>query len=242
MKETLYKEMYRQEQTYWWHVAKRRLVQEAIQRDVADLSRKKILDVGCGTGAMISELASLTSRVYGVDGARLSFKYCRQRGLVNIRQYDFEKGLPYPNQSFDIIVCLDVLEHVQKDQEFIGEFYRVLKKGGKLFLTVPAYQSLWTYWDEMLGHKRRYRRSNLLQILKKVGFRTQFDSYFYSFLVPVAIVFRSLKTILDNRASDFVDVPDGINRLLLLLCSLERRLFFRLNIPFGLSIFVQTKR
>lgn len=224
--------MFETEQTYWWHVAKRRLVTSFIPKG------QKILDIGCGTGAMMLDLTKNGDFVSGVDGSPESLKFSKSRGLKKVSQADFEKKLSEKNSHFDIVTCLDVLEHISNDDQLLREFHRILKPGGKVYLTVPAYQALWTYWDVMLGHKRRYRKSNLVAKIEKNGFTVVWSSYFYSFLLPVALVFRILKNTSRRQTSDFVKLPDIINNALLLLCQLERKVLNVITLPFGLSIII----
>lgn len=234
----LIEEMFRQEKTHWWHVAKRRLVEEAIKNDWFKKKNFSIFDAGCGTGALLLELRDLTTEIYGGDISSKSLRFTKNRGISNLLKIDFEKKLPYPSKKFDCVTCLDVLEHVGNDKQMLSEFYRLLKKNGRLYLTVPAYQFLWSYWDVSLGHKRRYQKSSLIRLIGKTGFQVKYSSYFYSFLLPVAIVFRIVKTVSSQKSSDFVVFPTIINQLMLFLCWLERKLMKLFPIPFGLSIFI----
>lgn len=233
--------MFSQEKKYWWHVAKRRLVQSAMNK-VTNQADSKLLDAGCGTGAMLEEISSKFRLVYGADGSPESIKFCKKRDLTNVKLVDFEKRLPYQANYFDAIVCLDVLEHVKKDSKLLSEFYRILRAGGKLYLTVPAYQFLWSYWDEILGHQRRYRKSALKLLIKNSHFKIIQSSYFYSFLIPVVLIFRPLKSFLKNRDSDFVIIPAIFNQFLLGLSFIERTLLSFITLPTGLSIFTVAEK
>lgn len=241
MKKELISEMYRLETTHWWHVAKRRLVQGRLSKDWPVTKKVKLLDAGCGTGAMLFELKDKFD-VFGADVSAESLSFCRNRKLANLRLVDFERKLPYKNNAFSVIVCLDVLEHVENDRQLLDEFHRILKKGGRLYLTVPAYQFLWTYWDEILGHKRRYRKSNLVKLFGQTNFRIVHASYFYSFLLPIVIPFRFLKSAIKNSSSDFVQLPLLVNKLMLLLCFMERKIQELVSLPFGLSIFMVAEK
>lgn len=241
MRKDLYSEMFVQEKTYWWHVAKRRLIHAAMKK-VEFSSSDKIFDAGCGTGAMLEELGEKSPFCFGADVSSRAIDFCQKKGLKNVKKINFEKRLPYPNGYFKIITCLDVLEHVSLDEQLLREFYRILAPGGRLYLTVPAYDFFWTYWDKILGHKRRYRRSFLIKLLASSGFGVKRASYFYSFLVPVVLIFRLVKSVTHNRQSDFVQIHPILNNILLGLCQLERRVLFCLPIPLGLSIFFEAKK
>lgn len=242
MDAVLYKEMLALEKTYWWHVAKRRLVQKAMSLNGNLSKHMKVLDSGCGAGAMVRELSQHTSSVFGADGSKLALEFCRRQGLKNIMLVDFEKRLPHRREYFDAVVCLDVLEHINDDRGLLKEFAYILKDGGKLYLTVPAYQFLWSYWDDTVGHKRRYRKNSLIELMESVGLKALSSTYFYSFLLPVIIVFRLVKALIKNKNTDYVSVPQPINDFLLAFCAIERKIIEMVSIPFGMSIFIVAER
>ncbi|MFN3551297.1 MAG: class I SAM-dependent methyltransferase [Endomicrobiia bacterium] len=237
MKKNLYQQMYLQEEYYWWHIAKRKLVVNFIPK-----TNCKILDVGCGTGKLMEELLQNGHLVYGIENEPTAIEFCKKRGIEKIQIFNLEENLNIDNDSFDVITCLDVLEHIEKDENLIKEFKRIVKPSGILILTVPSYMWLWSYWDEILGHKRRYNKKILFEKMQKVGFQIVKISHFYSFLLPIAIVFRVIKSIAKKRTSDFIDIPNFINKILLFLSALEREIIKRNILPFGLSIFVVAKK
>ncbi len=161
----LIEEMFHQEKTLWWHVAKRKAAKTFLKQYGGPIAGKKILDIGCGTGAMMEDLTVLEADVYGLDGSSEAVGFCQRRNLKNIRLGNLERSLPFFNNFFSAITCLDVLEHITSDEKLLAEIYRILKPGGFLVISVPAYQIFWTYWDEMLGHKRRYLLRSLVKKL-----------------------------------------------------------------------------
>lgn len=237
MREDLYPEMYLQEEQYWWHIAKRRLVIDFVPK-----IPRKILDVGCGTGMLMKELRQRGYFVCGIENNRLAIEFCKKRGLEEIKTCDLENNLTIDDNSFEVVTCLDVLEHIENDENLLKEFRRIIKPFGFLILTLPAYMYLWSYWDEMLGHKRRYDKGKLLEKLQEAGFQVVKISHFHSFLLPLVFVFRMLKSISKKRTSDFVEVPKFINKILLFVSFLERKMIRRTNLPLGLSFFVVAKK
>lgn len=238
MRQDLFDEMYELESTYWWHVAKRRLVLRLLAPILTILDQAKFLDIGCGTGMMMQDFSKYGS-VFGVDGSVRALSYCVKRGLSSVVAVDLNSNLPFSDEQFDVVTMLDTLEHLDDDFLVLNEIHRVLKPGGCFVVTVPAYPLLWTYWDEILGHKRRYRKSRLIDKLMKTGFRVERSSYFYSYLLCLAIVVRAIKSILGEnmkKRSDFVRLPKIANKLLLFLSGLEVSLIERFNLPSGLSI------
>ncbi len=246
MLDDLIDEMYQLEETYWWHVAKRRLVIALLKSYLESSSGKlSFLDLGCGTGMMLNDL-SRYGKVVGVDVSTRSLSYCLKRGFPSVLVANLAKSFPSQENQFDVVTMLDVLEHLENDDFVLGEVFRSIKSGGYFVLTVPAYQSLWTYWDEALGHKRRYRKGELAEKLTKAGFIVSRSSYFYSYLLPGVVVFRIIKSLLGEsykKRSDFVKVPMFLNKILLTLSYFETDLVKRVSIPSGLSIiFVCKKR
>lgn len=237
MEKRVYAETYRLESGYWWHVSKRKLVQQAIKKAVDGKKDIHILDAGCGTGIMMSELQEYFSNVYGLDKSPLALDYCRKRGLTNVHHGNLEKVLPFRDKSFDAIICLDVIEHLKDDRLAISEFKRILKPKGFIFITVPAYMFLWTKHDDILWHKRRYRRRQLDSLISSVGFKIKKSSYFYSFLIPPAIVLFKLKVMFNSgKSKTSVVPPKPINWLLLQICALERLIINNVSLPTGISI------
>lgn len=239
MRTDLISEMYQLEETYWWHVAKRRLVTSLLQQELPSQGKlSPLVDVGCGTGAMLQDLSHIGPAI-GLDGSLLALEYCRRRGIESIVAANLEKSWPLMDQTASAVTMLDVLEHLENDGLALREVYRVLQPGGLFVLTVPAYPRLWTYWDEALGHKRRYRRSQLTQKLVGTGFSVLRSSYFYCYLLPIAVAFRLIKSLLGSRVktrSDFVSLPQPFNRLLLSFSRIETACIRRTSLPTGLSI------
>ena len=238
----LIEEMFHQEKTLWWHVAKRKAAKTFLKQYGGPIAGKKILDIGCGTGAMMEDLTVLEADVYGLDGSSEAVGFCQRRNLKNIRLGNLERSLPFFNNFFSAITCLDVLEHITSDEKLLAEIYRILKPGGFLVISVPAYQIFWTYWDEMLGHKRRYLLRSLVKKLDKAGFFVEKSTYLFSFLFP-GFGLRLLKHWFGLRTSDFTsNLHLVLNRPLLFLCDLERFIAEKWGLPFGVSVFAVSRK
>ncbi len=181
------KQMYELEDTYWWFVARRRLVRSLIGK-YAGTSPLKILDAGAGTGALMCSLADL-GEVWGCDISPDALAFCQQRGLEDLVECSVER-LDFPDNAFDVLTGCDVIEHVEDDNQALREFHRVLRPGGIAVLTVPALQWLWSPHDEVLGHLRRYHRKPLRRKLQAAGFEELKLTYVTSFLLPLMVVHR----------------------------------------------------
>ncbi len=227
--------MYELETTYWWFVARRRLVRALIHQYVKSNS-PKILDVGCGTGGTMAVLSD-GGEVWGCDVSSEALGFCRQRDLERLACCDAQ-ALSFCDESFDVVLSCDVLEHVPHDDRAMGEMYRVLRPGGIAIITVPALQRLWSSHDEVLHHLRRYHKAPLRKQLTAAGFRVLRLTYAVSFLLPVMFVFRFLQKVIGQQGPEIgvVVVPPLLNRLLTGLLSLESHILRRLGLPGGCSL------
>lgn len=234
MEEYLYEDLYKQEETHWWHKSKRELCIEIIDR-LIDKKKLQILDIGCGAGKNV-EVFSKYGKTYGVDSSPEAIRFCKKRGLKSIHLASSEKTY-FQNKSFDLVTLLDVLEHTD-ERKTLEEINRILKPNGYLLVTVPAFQWLWSNWDVVLHHKRRYTAQNLKKKLVQQGFRVKKLSYVYSFLLIPVILIRSIKTIIlkKNYSSDFGITSPLLNLIFLKLSWLERKMIFLFSIPFGTSV------
>jgi SAM-dependent methyltransferase len=228
--------LYQVEETHWWYLGRRRIIQSLVEKISKSLnnSNPKILDVGCGTGANLKMLAEC-GRVEGVDISPQAVEFCRERGLNGVKLGAIEE-LPYQSESFDIVTALDVVEHLDDDVAGLREMRRVLRRDGRLLLFVPAFMFLWGVQDDVSNHRRRYTLPRLLKAVEAAGFAVEWSSYAnISFFVPVLIV-RSVMRWLGLRA----DTEYGINISLMNgpfseLFAAERFVFERGKLPFGVS-------
>lgn len=240
MKKYLYEDLYQLEDKHWWHISKRRAVHKLIEK-YNTKEKPKILDIGCGTGKNMEELQNLGS-IYGLDSSSEALRFCKKRGLNNLILGSAEKT-SLKNNSFDIITILDVLEHTE-DNKTLKEMHRILKKDGLIIITVPAFSWLWSKWDKVLHHKRRYTTAKLRGILTANEFSPVKITYLYSFLVFPALIIRKVKEKITKEfyPSDFKLSNPLLNLLLNNLSRLEFLFTEKFSIPFGTSILIVAKK
>jgi SAM-dependent methyltransferase len=196
-----------------------------------------ILDAGCGSGRMLDELADL-GEVHGIDASRLAVEAARARGHERVELGAIER-LPFRDASFDLVTCLDVLEHTPDELATLTELLRVTRPGGHLLVTVPAYQALWSAHDEVNDHYRRYTRRRLRAAALRAGWELERDSHFNSLLLAPAAVVRLTARRRRSRAaeSELALTPSALDPLLELPLRAEAALMRRgLSLPAGLSI------
>lgn len=240
MQKYLYDDLYNLEEIHWWHKAKRNLVSYVMKQNLSG-NQNKILDVGCGTGKNLESFTKF-GNTWGIDSAKEAVDYCRKRGIKNITLGNLEK-IPFNKESFDCITALDVLEHVD-DSKAIRELERVLKKSGILIITVPAFPMLWSRWDEVLHHKRRYTKETLKRVLQKNELKVMKISYIYSFLFFPAFIIRLIKKAIyqNHYPSDFKLSNKIVNYLLGSVAAAEKFLVINSYIPFGTSLIAVVKK
>ena len=233
MRTDLFEDLYITEETHWWHKAKRRYI-ELFFRSFIQRRNLSILDVGCGTGKNMEELTQWGD-VWGIDKSSSALSFCWKRNIINVKKGEAEK-IPFDSGIFDVVCALDVLEHVD-DVSSVREIKKTLKENGYLIITVPAFKWLWSQWDEVLHHKRRYTTEHLVKILKNEGFIIKRCTYVYSFLVIPMFIIRFIKQQKQKTyTSDFQINNSFINFILSSLSKLEQWWINRYDMPFGTSV------
>lgn len=237
MRDYEYQEMYQLESTYWWFVARRRLIEEQLRLNCGKGADAKVLDVGCGTGYNLEMLAQF-GQVFGTDFSEHALEFCHRRGFQNVSLARAE-SLPFDADTFDVVTALDVLEHVDDDLSGLADIHRVTRPGGLLIVTVPAYGFLWSEHDEALQHRRRYSAHELRNKLTNAGFEVVRSTYFITLLF-FPIFFMRIAQNLSKKSlepkTSHVLLPRWANWLLVKLLDLERLYLRLLNLPLGVSI------
>jgi len=241
MKHEEYERMYRFEDRYWWFVARRHLITSLLGTHYPQDGRLQILDIGCGTGAMLDELAPF-GHVVGADFSPEALQFCVTRGVgADLARADVRR-LPFADASFDIVTAMDIVEHIDDDKAAACEILRVLKPGGRLLVTVPAFDSLWSEHDEALHHHRRYTVPHLKDLFQRVGLTVDKVSYTVTTLFPAIWVFRQISNLLPKRRAEgekkanLINFSAPVNAALLSLSQWETRLVHRRNLPFGVTV------
>lgn len=232
-----YERIFGFEKEYWWHVSRRRLVRRLIDRYAGTLGPdQRYLDLGCGTGMMLSELGTRFEAPFGTDLSAEALSFARTRVPVALAQSD-ARDLPFPDSHFDLITCLDIIEHVRDDVACIRESLRVCKPGGYLVLSVPALDFLWGEHDEAVYHLRRYSWPSLKAKIGAGGFEVLKGTYAVMTLTPVVFLVRFLASFTrgntEAQGHDFPKPPAWINRLLIGLHDVETSVSLRTGLPLG---------
>ena len=217
---------------YFWFRGKTRLVQTLMNKKCKGRNDLKILNIGAGTGDDLKMLQSF-GKNYVIDIDSQALEYIPNELCEEKKQADACE-LPYENDLFDVVISCDCFEHINDDQKAIAEVHRVLKPGGILLFTVPAFQSLYSSHDKALDHYRRYSKKTIRKALSPFS-RRKF--YFWNTLLfpPMA-----LSRILRRNAPPKVDnmkISPLMNTLLYRILVVDNFLIKQnLSMPAGLSI------
>jgi SAM-dependent methyltransferase len=226
------------EADHWWFVGRRRLFASELRR-AAIPSSARVLDIGTSTGTNLRMLRALGFRdVTGLDMSEDAIRYCESKGLGPVQRGD-ACAMPFEAQSFDLILATDIIEHVEDDGRAVNEIARVLRPGGKVLVTVPAFQSLWGLQDRVSQHRRRYRLGPLLSRIEDAGLSPLRAFYFnYLLFVPIWLARRIIDAFgIELKSEGEVNTP-LLNRVLSLLFTCDISSAPLLRPPFGVSILV----
>ena len=234
------------EDSHWWFVGRRRIIESFVARVVSDLdlpasARPRILDVGCGTGANL-ELLSRFGDAAGVDISDEALAFCRGRGLEDVHAGAAE-SLPFADDSFDLVTALDVVEHLDDDAAGLAAMQRVLKTNGRALLYVPAFMFLWGVQDDVSNHRRRYTLAQLRAAVERAGLKVERATYanltFFAPILAGRLLMRALK--LKPASENNVNVS-ALNAPLGALFGAERHWLRRFSFPFGVSSIVVARK
>jgi SAM-dependent methyltransferase len=210
---------------HWWYRGRRRVIAATLD-GLSLRPDARILDAGCGSGVELDQLRAYGS-VAGVDVSPEAVAAARARGH-DVRIEDVQR-LPWEDGWFDLVTCLDVLEHTPDDCATLGELRRVTRAKGHALITVPAHPALWSAYDEACHHYRRYGRATISRAAVAAGWRI---------LGPAAAVRFAQRLRSNNHSHSYMQLPPPLlNRLLELPNRAEAAWLRRgRSIPFGLSL------
>ena len=236
-----YRKLAEVEDSMWYfHALNRRML-----LPLADLAKQEasILDAGCGTGGLIRTMQQFEPRwrITGLDISPLACTYARQRSSASIVEGSVE-ALPFSTNQFDAVVSADVLYHINDTSKALQEFGRVLKPAGILVVNVPAYNWMWSYHDDLVDTKHRFRRSELASLLQQAGFEITISSYANLLIFPLIIARRKI-FVPANPSSDVKPYPPLIEALCGSMAALEYGALRRgITLPAGNSVFIAARR
>jgi ubiquinone/menaquinone biosynthesis C-methylase UbiE len=226
----------RRDSESWWYITRRKLLREAATQAVHGKREARVLDLGCTAQLEFDCPAAI--RACNVHSSLKALAYRQIEGDSNLVCSRVEE-LSLSSNSFDAIVAGDLLQGISDDLAALREMRRVLKDGGLLCLTVPAYSFLWGEDDETRGHQRRYTVSELRRKLNTCGLQIQRASYFVASAFVPLVVGRAAKDIFHKSVKHHNHYPHPsrvANSAMTAVLDAERHLMHYLNLPFGTRV------
>ena len=228
------------ERWHWWFRGRRRILESVLRAEIGAGGARRILSVGCGPAEgldWLRDFASPGGRVIGLD-VDVTHATPRPDGVLYV--IGRLEAAPLDTGLADAVVALDVLEHLEDDAAGLRDTARLVRPGGLLLVTVPAFESLWGSHDVVSHHRRRYTRAGLLDVFARAGLARPRVTYFNSLLFPpVAAVrwARRMFGLAERARSDFDNArPGAVNGVLEEVLAAERFLIPRLSLPLGVSL------
>ena len=244
MQQHTYAIMNRVEDSHWWYVGRRAILESFLERIIADpksqIPNPRILDVGCGTGGNL-EMLEKFGAAEGVDVSDDALEFCKSKNLTVHK--GLAEALPFENETFDVVTALDVVEHLDDDVAGLKEMFRVTKKGGKTLIFVPAFMWLWGVQDDVSNHRIRYTKKQIVERLEKSGFEIERATYAnITFFAPI-LGGRTLMRITGIKPESENNVNfSALNGVFGKIFSSEKLWLKNFNFPFGVSIVVVAKK
>lgn len=242
MDEVVFRRMAAHEARHWWFVGRRAVIRTLLDK-LPLPANARILEAGCGTGGNLYLLSQ-----YGEVAAFEPDQVARQFASTTFPTGAVTEGslpdrLGAVEGNFDLVVALDVLEHIEDDVNAAATLMHLVKPGGFLVVTVPAIRRLWGRHDLRLHHVRRYNLPALRRLFNAQGFEIVSDTYFNTLLLPVATLLRLLESVSGGSIGDQERMPPGlVNTFLATMFAAERVVVRRWRLPIGLSAAVIVRR
>lgn len=233
------------ERTHWWFRGRRKILADLIAAlDPPLPPGARVLDVGCGTGANAPVLGAGGRFAVGLDRSATPLRLADAERGHDVRVRADAGALPFADGAFDLVVALDVLEHLDDDHAAARELLRVLRPGAPLIVFVPALRILWGLQDDVSHHRRRYRRGELVGVIRGAGFRIERTTFFNTLLFPPLLAARLAMRVLprgDLKSEN--ELNNGFtNAVLGGIFGLEPSILRRVNLPIGVSLACVARR
>lgn len=237
MDRIVYERMAAHDTTHWWYRARREILSDYLTRWGGLPRDARILEIGCGTGHNLPMLAQF-GEVDAIEIDESAGKFAAERLGKPIGTSPLPELAGVETGKYDLVAVLDVIEHVEDDVAALKSIAERLKPGGKILITVPAHQWMWSAHDVVNHHKRRYSKDTLTAALRKAGLGWKKLHWFNSLLFPAAVAARMLGRLTGKDDSDDSPPAGPVNAIFERVFRLERHLVGRLPLPPGLSIVV----
>jgi len=231
------------ERRHWWFQGRRRILERLLAKlEPALPAGARALDVGCGTGANGPVLVARAGLAVGIDASPVPLGLGERTHTARLR--GDATALPFPDASYDLVVALDVLEHLDDDAAGARELRRVLRPGAPAVIFVPALELLWGLQDDVSHHRRRYGKGQLEALVSGTGLRIERLTFFNSLLFAPILAARLLMRVVPARTVASENQIGGplTNAVLEKIFGVEAPLLDRFDFPVGVSLACLARR
>lgn len=235
--------LFKAEGKNFWFINRKLFIRNLFNKYVS--KDAKIIEVGSGTGDVAGMLLSQGYDVSVGDIHPKGLEYAKNYGIKELYQFDM-RNAPFMDH-FDAVGLFDVLEHIEDDTLAIKNVYQMLKREGRVIITVPAHQWLWNRDDAIALHKRRYDLKRLKKLFIENGFEILEARHFFVLILPLLF----LRTIINRddgsspKQSEIdkeISIKPIVNRILDYVTRLEIIVLKNISLPFGGSIAVVARK
>lgn len=235
----VYQDLQALQEQHWWFKARREILSKVF-RSLALPTNCDILEIGCGTGGNLMMLGDF-GNVCGMEMHEEAVQYAKQTTGKDVRSGFLPGNVPF-EKKFDLVCLLDVLEHIENDELALSSLQGLLKPGGRIVITVPAYQWMFGRHDTLLHHFRRYSRKKLRALSANHSIEIEKLSYFNTLMFPIATLAFLTDRMTSVEKCTGYDVPvKWLNSAFYQIFRLERFVIDKLSLPFGCSLLLVSK-
>jgi SAM-dependent methyltransferase len=235
MEREVFDRMAEQDSRHWWYVARRKILSGLIERDVPLPADARVLEIGCGTGHNF-EMLGRFGRVDAIEIDDEARALASRRLGREVSTAPLPELTGIPDDTYHLIALLDVLEHIEDDEASLASIRRKLAPGGRILVTVPANQWMWSAHDAVHHHHRRYSKRRFTNVVRRAGLNLHRISYFNTLLFPLAAAARIVGKLRGKKESDDKMPAAPLNKLFETVFGLERHLVGRVPLPAGVSL------
>lgn len=217
----------------WWYRGRAAAIHAALARcgahTVAD-----VLDFGAGYGGMHVELSKLGKNIYAFEPDEEARTAAKNRGYAQV----FSTEDSALGRKYDFVGLFDVVEHIEHDYEFLMKAHSALQERGRLLITVPAFQFLWSVHDTNHRHFRRYTKASMRRVLNNAGFDVEYISYWnMALFIPAAIM-----RLLGKSGDSALKMPRSLDAIFFAIVKVESLLMRFVPLPVGVSLVVIARK
>jgi SAM-dependent methyltransferase len=251
MEDAVYQEFLELEQEHWWFRGRRTIFVSLLDRYFGRKpgSQRQLMDLGCGVGGMLEQLREY-GQVIGTDVTLKGLEHCAARDFDRLIACNGPAGC-FRDESLDCITAFDALEHIPDDVGTLHEIFRMLKPGGLLIASGPAYQFLYAQQDRIVHHVRRYTLGDLTGKARSAGFEIEKSTYInfilFPMILPIVLLLKAVQKFTkpndDNAGSNVgIGIPKFANEALAGIFGGEAKLLRAFSAPAGHSLVMVARK